>query len=226
MVYKTISIVVNARTQSTRVPNKLLRNFAGSCLIDILLEKIDQVSFIEEKYLATSETILSDKIKNYKTIKLLRRTEAATKKGVNPLEVTFGHFKNVKTDYILSVNPCLPFLTINTLREVYEYFQRTDFNSYTAAIPTGAWIFDPSGEPLTTLDPKNVTTNKNVSFYKGAHAFHIISRKFFEETNKLWTFTKNDPHLIGMPESEAIDIDTMEEFEFASMQYRNKILKQ
>ena len=107
---KTISIVVNARTQSTRVPNKLLRDFAGTCLIDILLEKIDRVDFIQEKYLATSEGVLADRLKKYKTIRLLERSEAATKKGVNPLEVTFGHFKNVKTDYVLSVNPCLPFL--------------------------------------------------------------------------------------------------------------------
>ena len=119
---KTISIVINARTQSTRVPNKLLRNFAGSSLIDILLNKIEQVTFIDKKYLATSEQILADKIKKYKTLRLLKRSPAATQKGVNPLEITFGHYKDVETNYILVVNPCLPFLSVDTLYKAFEYF--------------------------------------------------------------------------------------------------------
>ena len=70
------------------------------------------------------------------------------------------------------------------------------------------------------LDPKNVTTNKNITFYKGAHAFHIISRKFFAQTNTLWTFTKNDPHPIEMNVDEALDIDSMDEFEYVEQKYK------
>ena len=216
---KSLCIVINARSKSTRVPNKLLRKFANSSLIEIALQKLNKIDFIEKKYLATSEEEFSKLLVNYKNVNLLERNNEATLRGVNPLHVTFKHFAEVETDYILSLNPCLPFVSINTIKQVYEYFQSTDYNSYTASIKTGAWIFDDEGNPLTVLDPKNVTTNKDISFKKGAHAFHIISRQYFQKTKTLWSFTKDDPHLISMDEDEAIDIDTIHEFNFAEMLY-------
>jgi CMP-N-acetylneuraminic acid synthetase len=219
---KSISALINARLESTRVPRKLTRPFAGSSLLEIALEKLNRMDFVSHRYLAVAEAPLIDLVKGYPQVKLLKRDETAVKKGVNPQHVTFAHYLKVPSDYILVFNPCLPMLTIETVRQAYEYVQRTDYPSYTSAIKTGDWVFDSEGNPVTNSNPQNLTTNKDVTFYKAAHAFHFVDRRFFETHGYHWTFTKDDPHLIKIPESEAVDVDTEVEFEVAEGIYKQR----
>ena len=72
-----------------------------------------------------------------------------------------------------------------------------------------------SGNPLTNSNPSNVTTNKNTTFYKACHAFHIINVNRFRTEKLLWQFNINDPHLVEIPSSEAVDVDTLNEFYLA-----------
>ena len=220
---KKISIVINARTQSTRVPNKLIRNFHNSTLIDIALAKINQMNFFENRYLAVAEDELIDIGKKYNNVKILKRSFEAVKKGVNPLNITFEHYLKIPSDYIFVFNPCLPLIQISTIKKAFDYFQNTNFNSYTAVIPTGEWIFDSSGKALTIKDPTNVTTNKDISFFKGCHAFHIINKKYFNDNKILWTFEINNPHIIEVPLNQAFDIDTLDEFNLAELKYKKHI---
>ena len=219
---KSISVVINARLGSTRVPQKLVKPFAESSLIEIALSKLDRMDFFEHRYLAVAERDLIELGSKYKNVEILERDAAAVKKGVNPLTVTFEHYLRVSSDYIFVFNPCLPCIRVETIKKAFDYFQETSFNSYTAVIPTGDWIFDLEGNALTNSDPGNATTNKNMTFMKGCHAFHIINKNFFKNQKILWNFKKNDPHLIKIPEDEAIDVDTTNEFEFAQIVYSKK----
>jgi N-acylneuraminate cytidylyltransferase len=223
---KSISVVTNARLGSTRVPQKLIRPFADSSLLEIALSKLDKMDFFDHRFLAVAEKELVELGGKYPNIEILERDGAAVKKGVNPLTITFEHYLRVPSDYIFVFNPCLPCIRIETIRKAFEYFQATDYNSYTAVIPTGDWIFDSEGNALTNSDPRNATTNKDLSFLKGCHAFHIIKKEFFHDQKILWTFTPNDPHLVRIPEEEAVDVDTPAEFDLAEQIYRKNCLSQ
>jgi len=216
---KSISVVINARLGSSRVPHKLVRPFAETSLIEIALAKLNKLDFFEHRYLAVAEKELMDIGKNYENVEILERSASAVTKGINPLTVTFEHYLRVPSDYVFVFNPCLPCIDLDTIKKAYDYFQNSDYNSYTAVIPTGDWIFDFEGNALTNSDAKNVTTNKNTTFYKGCHAFHIVNKAFFKEENMLWTFGRDDPHLVQVPEMEAVDVDTLEEFELAEQIY-------
>ena len=205
------------------MPNKLLRRFHNTTLIDIALSKMNQMDFFENRFLAVAEEDLIKYGEKYSNVKILNRSIEAVKKGVNPLNLTFQHYLNIPSDYIFVFNPCLPLVKISTIKMAFEYFQNTCFNSYTAVIPTGEWIFDSYGNPLTIKDPSNVTTNKDVSFFKGCHAFHIINKKYFNDNEILWTFDKDNPHIIQIPYEEAVDIDTIEEFKLAELIYGQSI---
>lgn len=164
---KTISVVINARTQSTRVPQKLTRPFAGTSLIEIALSKLDKMDFFKHRYLAVAEEELVQIGQKYSNVEILKREAGAVAKGVNPLTVTFEHYLRVPSDYIFVFNPCLPCIQISTIKKAFDYFQKTYFTSYTAVISTGDWIFDSEGRPLTNSDPRNATTNKNRFFFQG-----------------------------------------------------------
>ncbi len=220
---KSISVVTNARTQSTRVPRKLVRPFAGTNLLTIALAKLDRMDFFEHRYLAVAEPELAAMAAPYGHVEVLHRKQDAVNQGVNPQTVTFAHYKEVPSDYIFVFNPCLPLISVATVRQAFDYFQQTSHRSYTAVIKTGDWIFDSGGNALTNSDPQNVTTNKNRTFYKGVHAFHIVSREYYAATGHHWTFSPNDPHLIEVPEAEAADVDTEGEFALAELLYQKRM---
>lgn len=53
---KTISLVINARKKSTRVKNKLLRNFYNKkSLFEICLNKINNLNYFDNLFLAAAE---------------------------------------------------------------------------------------------------------------------------------------------------------------------------
>ena len=223
---KNISAVINARLGSTRVPNKLMRSFADSNLIEIALEKLNQMDFFQNRYLAVAEDELIKLANKYENVEVLKRNPEAVKPGVNAQETTFAHYLRVPTDYVFAFNPCLPAITVGTIKNAYDYFQSTNFPSYTSSIPTRDWVFDNKGYALTNSDPRNLTTNKGKVYHKAAHAFHIVNKNNIEKNGYHWTFTPNDPHLIEIPIDEAIDIDDMLDFEFAEFYYQQNKLNQ
>ena len=105
----------------------------------------------------------------------------------------------------------------------YNYFQKSNYKSYTAVYKIRDWIFDSNGSALTNKNPKNLTTNQGNFSFKAAHAFHIINVKRYSKEKIHWQFKKNDPHLIEIPLSEAIDIDTPSDFLYAQAVYKKKI---
>lgn len=212
---KTISVVVNARLGSSRVKQKLVRPFGGRSLLDIALEKLNRMDFFDARFLAVAEPELMAYVKPYPNVRVLPRDAEAVKPGVNPPRVTFAHYTRVPTDWVFVFNPCLPLVSVDTVRKACDRFQETAARSYTSVIRTRDWVFDAEGEPLTNRNPANLTTNKGDFYYKAAHAFHIVNKAFFAETGLHWTFTKGDPFLIEMPEEEYADVDTEPEFKVA-----------
>ena len=65
MVVKTISIVINARVKSSRCPQKHIRDLSGTTLIDECLKKVNELTGVEEIYLAAGDKELIEKLKNY-----------------------------------------------------------------------------------------------------------------------------------------------------------------
>ncbi len=176
---KSVSVVTNARIKSTRIPQKMTRAFDDTTLIEIALKKLNKMDFFENRFLAVAEKELMEYAKPYNNVEILKRDEEAVAKGVHSQIVTFGHYLNIPSDYVFVFNPCLPFITIDTIRKAFDYFQNTDFPSYTASVPTRDWIFDSKGNSLTNKDPKFASTMAGEVFYKGAHAFHIINKERF-----------------------------------------------
>lgn len=220
---RSISIVINARLQSTRVPQKLIRPFSGSSLIEIALEKLNEMDFFEHRFLGSADNKLNELAKHYKNVEVLHRKQESVRAGVNLPAVSFAHYLDIPSDFIFIFNPCQPILSINAIKNAYDYFQNTDYPSYTSALETRDWIFDEEGNAITNKDTSNYSTNKGLVFYKAAHSFHIVSKEFFSKRGYHWTFTPNDPHLIPVSETETVDVDTEFDFKIAELFYNYRL---
>src|SRR5688572_23415149 len=107
----TISVLINARTKSTRLPRKLVLPFAGSTLIDIALAKLDRLSFFSHRYFAVAEAELQERAAKYANIEVLDRDPEAIAPGYNDHRKVFAHYQRVDSDYIVWLNPCHPLLS-------------------------------------------------------------------------------------------------------------------
>lgn len=215
----SISVIINARTTSSRLPRKLVRPFAGTTLIDIALAKLDQMDFAAHRYFAVAEEELAKYAKPYRNVEILWREPDAVKPGYNPHEVQYAHYKKIESEYFIWMNACCPLLGVETIRMAAEEVARSRHNSYTSVIKTTDWIFDLDGTPLTNKDADMVSTAHSPIFYRVAHVFHIFNRPFFERTGRLWTLEPNDPCPIEVPEEEIFDVNTPLEFRIAEAAY-------
>jgi len=216
----TISVLINARTKSSRLPRKLVLPFAGTTLIDIALEKLDRMDFFAHRYFAVAEPELREKAVGYRNVEILDRDPDAVQPGYNDHRKVFAHYARVESDYIMWLNPCHPLLSLDTLRRAVDNVLATRYNSYTSVIPTTDWIFDDQGNAVTNTQATMLSTAHSRKFFKVAHAFHVIRREFFLKDYQYWTLTRNDPALIEIPEEESYDVNTAMEFEVAEAAYR------
>ena len=215
----TISVLINARTRSTRLPRKLVKPFAGTTLIDIALKRLDQLEIFEHRYFGVAENELLEKATGLSNIEILKRDESAILPGYNDHKKVFAHYEKVDSDYILWLNPCHPMISIETLNNAYKQVIDSQLNSYTSVIPCTDWIFNENGQALTNTSAQMLSTAHSQTFFKVAHAFHIIRKEFFLQDYQYWTLTHNDPALIEMPENESYDVNTQMEFEIAESVY-------
>jgi len=219
---KTISVLINARVQSSRISKKLLRPFAGTTLIDIALEKLDKMNFFTHRYLAAAEEEIKRLVTAYPNIELLERNPESVKPGYGDHKVIYEHYQRVQSDYIFWLNPCHPLLSIDTVKMAVDTFQKTNFNSYTAVVQTKDWIFDEEGNPITHKISSILSTSMSQKFFKASHSFHIIKKSYFLKNYQYWTMTKEDPHLIEIPDSENFDCDTPVQFETAEAVFKSR----
>ncbi len=215
----TISVLINARTQSSRLPRKLVLPFADSTLIDIALEKLDRLDFFAHRYFAVAEDELKSRVASYRNIELLERDADAVKPGYNDHRKIFAHYERIESDYILWLNPCHPLLSSDTLRRAVEHVLATRHNSYTSVVPTTDWIFDDRGTPITNTQATMLSSGHSRRFFKVAHAFHVINKAFFLKDYQYWTLTPNDPALIEIPVGESYDVNDEMEFQIAEAAY-------
>ena len=219
----TISVLINARTKSSRLPRKLVLPFAGTTLVDIALEKLDRMDFFAHRYFAVAEPELREKALGYRNIEILERKPDAIHPGYNEHRKVFAHYALVESDYIMWLNACHPLLSPDTLRRAVDHVMATRCNSYTSVIPTTDWIFDEHGNALTNTQATMLSTDHSQKFFKVAHAFHVIRKAFFLKDYQYWTLTHKDPALIEIPEEESYDVNTALEFEIAEAAYRRAI---
>ncbi len=219
---KEISAVINARLESSRVPQKLVRPFAGSTLLEIALSKLNALDFCKHRFLAVADEQLARFADKLDKVEVLWRDKQSVKKGVNPLEVTLKHYLDVPSQWVLSVNPCQPLLSVDTIRTACQVFQETDHVSYISVVPVKDWIFDKEGNPITHKNVRVLATNKTAVYYKASHSFYIVNKRRFKQTGLLWSFVADDPFLITISEEETLDIDTELEFEVLEELYKRK----
>ena len=223
---KDIVFVLQARTQSTRVPNKMLKPFAGSNLFEIAIKKILSSKVIPKKNLLLS--IMDDElieIAKKHGVNYFIRSEESTQEPVTLPKVFEWHDK-IPFKYYVNVNGCNPLLKVETLESFVQQFMESSSRGQFGVFEKKTFLFNNEGQMLNkfygedkylaTLETKFVET-----CYEAANSLYAGTMEDIGKEIYMGSFKEpNDPEFFVMDELEAFDIDWPWQFELAEIMYK------
>jgi CMP-N-acetylneuraminic acid synthetase len=223
-----IVFIIQARTQSTRVPNKMLKPFAHLNLFEIAIEKVLQSSIIPKDnfYLSVMDDELIDIAKKH-NVNYFVRSEESTQEPVT-LQKALEWHDNLPFKHFVIINACNPLLKIETIDNFVKQFLEVDSNGLFGVFEKKTFLFDSEGKMLNrffgedkylaTLETKFVET-----CYEAAHSLYAGSTEDISNGVYMGTFkSPGDPNFFVMDEIECFDIDWPWQFEVAEKLYLNK----
>lgn len=211
-----IAGLIQARTLNERCENKMLRPFSGTNLVTLALRKFSKNPRNFNLYFAAHEPELIEIGKNFPCTIIQR--DAKSCRSDNIREV-FNYLPQIKEDYIMFINACCPFLSLNTVERVAKFFLNNQPKSLTAVTTSKEWYYHLDGTPINFLDPTVLDTKATHPVLKVAQCIHIFSKERFMKHGCFWSHGENDPYFFEIDPIEAVDIDTELEFHMAECLY-------
>ena len=206
----SIGIFISGRLGSERLPSKLILPIGKTCLWEMACEKLNLLPEKYSKYVLAEEGALSEMAGRYSNLQVIIR-DKKTALVDGPLSYIFKDLKQVQDQYLMFLNPCQSFLTVETITRSLEKFQDARAEYATSVKPFRNWLFDESGRPINPIDYKTLSTKEIKPIFQAAHCFHIFNKNsFFTDGCML----KEDHMLLPVPEEEALDVDTAGDFEY------------
>jgi CMP-N-acetylneuraminic acid synthetase len=223
---KDTLFIIQARTQSTRVPNKMLRPFDNSNLFEIAINKVLKSKTIprENFYLSIMDQELVD-IANKYNVNYFTRSEESTQEPVTLQKVFEWHTLPFK--HFVIINACNPLLRITTIDNFVGNFLETHSNGLFGVFEKKTFLFNNEGaminkffgedKYLATLETKFVET-----CYEAAHSLYAGSTEDIKNGIYMGNFKEpKNPEFFIMDEIECFDIDWPWQFEVAERLYKS-----
>lgn len=218
-----ICVLVQARLGSQRVPNKMIRPFCGTTLVDILFEKLKSLKSIpkENIYFSAYEDELKE-IANSHGINIFHRSEKSANSEGEPMTEIYEWHDKLPFKYVVLVSACNPLLDVDTMDSFIQSFIETEKEGAFAVFPKKTYYWDKEGNSITDWKGLTIMNTKLVDpIYEAAHCLYASRMDIIKEG--FWMDTKSppDPHLFEMKELEAFDIDYEWQFKIAELLYKN-----
>ena len=223
-----VCFIVQARKQSTRVPNKMLRPFANSNLFTIAIDKVLSTKIIPKENFYVS--IMDPEFK-----------EIAEERGVNvfirspdsvveplTLQKAFEWHDKLKYKYFVIINACNPLLKSSTITSFVSNFLKSDSRGQFAVMEKKTFFFDKEGKMVSRFNGPDkfkatLETKLVEPLYEAAHSLYAGTLEDIGKDIYMGSFARpGDPDLFVMDEIEAFDIDWPWQFDIAEKMFSEK----
>lgn len=219
---KEISIVIQSRLGSQRVPGKMLKPFAGTTLVDILLSKLKNSKVIkpEQVYFCVGDQELIDKGKQYPYNITIRSNESLNEE--RDIRVLYDWHSIIPTEHLVMISACNPLLTIETIDNfVSEYRDSIEDDGAISVYSSNNYFWNSKGDMLNKW-PEGFTSMNTKFVEPTLVAAHCIYGSRVDLIAKGSWVTDKIPYraqLIKIPELESFDIDEQWQFDVAEKLY-------
>ena len=221
---KDVCVLISARLNSHRIPKKMIAPFAGTTLLDVSIETLLTSKVIprENIILAAYEEELKSIGKKHGVTVYQRSKESSQSEGKD-LTVLYDWHDKIDFKYVVMINPCLPFLTVEGF--FLEYLNN-NFDGMFGVIDRKNYFWDSNGNLITKwADGLACMNTKFVdSTYEAANCLYASRLSLIKDG--VWMghapYTKNNPVIYPISEEECFDIDYPWQFERGEIIYKGK----
>lgn len=216
---KEIGIFVPARLSSQRLPNKQILPLRDSCMFDMCCQKLEYITTAYDinTYVLICDDELIEIAYKYPHIKIIHR-DPATAAAEGPLNFIYKDVLDVPEKYLMFLNPCLTFLTVETIINSINTFLASGKDYGTSVKPFKNWLWYTDNTAVNYIDYKRLTTKEITPWWQAAHCFHIFNREKFKTDGYM---LNSDLCLLDIPEEETLDIDTLEEYAYVKWKWEH-----
>ena len=215
-----VAVIVQARLSSQRCPQKMIRPFAGTTLMDILLEKLTACRIPNENIVCSVyDQELIDVCQKYPLRTFVRSEKSAMSEGV-PLTEIFEWWNKIPFKNVVMVNGCCPFIEKETIENFFFDYLKTESSGMFAVIEKNNYFWDADGNLLTRLGDSPMNTKYAKSVKEAAHCLYAGSLQDIGKEIWMGDFSKKgDIELWSIPEPQTLDIDYEWQFELCEALY-------
>jgi CMP-N-acetylneuraminic acid synthetase len=226
-----ICFIVTARLSSSRLPNKMLKDFAGTNLMQITIDKVKQSIVPDENfYLSILDRELID-LANKNDVNFYKRSKQSIRNDdIIPFALPefLEWWDKLPFKYFIIMNACNPLVKVDTINGFINDFQKAKGGLFSVK-EHKHWFYKKDGsfvqenygnkDSLITFNSKYAETLYSNGPMKGGLMSDIGKNIYCHD------FQNSPPNLWVYPDDEYIDIDYGWEFQLAEGIYkiRNKL---
>lgn len=214
-----VAVLIQARLGSQRVPQKMIRPFAGTTLLDIALEKIRRSRIIhpDRFFLSVYEPELRDIGKKH-GVQLFDRSEKSAKSEGTPMTDMYDWWDKLDHTYGVLINACAPFLSIETIDGFIEHYLKTRSDGLFGVMPKKNYFWNAEKQLITPWpEDQAVMNTKAVGVtYEAAHC--LYAGRLSRIGDGVWMGDFSNPgdiDLYEVDEFESFDVDYEWQFNVA-----------
>lgn len=217
--------IVQARLNSQRVPNKMLRPFAGKNLFGIVLDKLLSSTIIPSSQIFASvyEEELIEEASIKRNINTFQRSYESANNDSDITKIFEWHDK-LPFKYVVIISACNPLLKVETIDAFVKQFVEQQEDNLFGVIEKKQYFWNKEGIMVTPW-PKGQTlmnTKAVEPTYEAAHVLYASPMNLIKEHRYMGDFSKpGGIKLFKMDELEAFDIDYEWQFKAAEILYSN-----
>lgn len=215
---KDILFIIQARMNSERVPNKMLKPFKGSNLFGIAMTKVLLSDYIpkENFYVSVHEQELIDEADKLGVNVFKRSHESAN--NDNDLKKIYEWHDKLLFKYVIKINGCSPLLKTDTIDDFARQFIKQEEENLFGVIEQKDYFWNKEGRLITPWpEDQTIMNTKAVEpTYKAAHVLYASRMDIIKDYRFMGDFQKEGGiKLFPMNELEAFDIDYDWQFRLA-----------
>jgi CMP-N-acetylneuraminic acid synthetase len=218
-----IAFIVQARLNSKRVPQKMIRPFAGDTLFGIVLDKLLECKNIPNGNIIASvyEDELIEIVDN-KPISYYIRSKTSAEEE-NDLQVIYEWHNQLPSEYkyVVLISGCTPLLKIETIDRFVDKFVNQEEENLFAVIEKKQYFWDKQGKMINDWPEGETIMNTKViePTYEAAHCLYASRLDTIKDNKFMVDYSKENLTLYTIPELESFDIDYEWQFKTAELLY-------
>ena len=218
-----IAFIVQARLNSQRVPQKMIKPFAGTNLFGLILDKLLQSEVIPSENIIASvhEDELFEEANTKRNIRTFKRSYDSANND-NDIKKIYEWHNKLPHKYCVLISGCNPLLSVSTIDAFVRQFVEQEEENLFAVFEKKTYYWNKEGALITPWpEDQTIMNTKAVEpVNEAAHVLYASRMDLIKDERFMGDFEKpGGIKLFKMEELEAFDIDYPWQFTVAEVLY-------